>query len=146
MFMRRLGKIGQSTAEYAVVLALVVGAVVAMQIYVKRGIQGRMRNAVDHVSAAGDVGGTTLTFDAQQYEPYYMATDTVSAQAQNQNEVLGRNGQIGRSSTQASKMERASNIGWGTNTATVTATAPTKTDAQNELEPQPATPTVVKVY
>ena len=28
----------QSTAEYAIVLALVVGAVVAMQIYVKRGL------------------------------------------------------------------------------------------------------------
>jgi hypothetical protein len=54
---------GQSTAEYAIVIGLVIAAAVAMQIYVKRGIQGKVRDAVD----------TTLA--AKQYEPYYLESD-----------------------------------------------------------------------
>jgi hypothetical protein len=46
--MFRLKKQAQSTAEYAIVIALVIGAVVAMQVYVKRGLQGRMKGAVDN--------------------------------------------------------------------------------------------------
>lgn len=46
---RRRG--GQSTLEYAVVIAVVVAAAVAMQIYMKRGVQGKLRAATD------DIGG-----------------------------------------------------------------------------------------
>ncbi len=45
--MRLLKKAGQSTAEYAIVIALVVGALVVMQVYVKRGIQGRFKDTTD---------------------------------------------------------------------------------------------------
>ena len=38
----------QSTAEYVIVLGLIVAAVIAMQTYVKRGLQGRIRDAVDY--------------------------------------------------------------------------------------------------
>lgn len=38
---------GQSTAEYAIVIALVVGALVVMQVYVKRGVQGRFKDTTD---------------------------------------------------------------------------------------------------
>ena len=48
MFLKRLGKIGQSTAEYAIVFALVVGLAMAIQTYVKRGLQGRVREVVDY--------------------------------------------------------------------------------------------------
>ena len=146
MFIRRLGKIGQSTAEYAVVLALVVGAVVAMQIYVKRGLQGRLRNVVDHTGSGGVVGnaGDTLSFDAGQYEPYYLASDRQSAQAQNQNDILGRNGETGRSSTMASKMESETKMGWGGQTATAP-DDPTKQDAIDDLLVKPETPAVKRV-
>ena len=38
-------KKGQNTAEYAILIGLVVAAVIAMQTYVKRGVQGRMHDA-----------------------------------------------------------------------------------------------------
>ncbi len=44
-----LNKKGQNTAEYAILIALVVAAVVAMQTYVKRSMQAGIKFAVDKV-------------------------------------------------------------------------------------------------
>lgn len=41
---------GQSTAEYAILLAIIASALIAMQIYLKRGIQGRIRDLADQIS------------------------------------------------------------------------------------------------
>jgi len=44
----RLNKVrAQSTLEYAVVVACVVAALLGMQFYVRRGIQGKLRQAAD---------------------------------------------------------------------------------------------------
>ncbi|MFZ5800494.1 MAG: hypothetical protein ACOY3D_03830 [Candidatus Omnitrophota bacterium] len=64
----------QSTAEYAILLGLVIAAAAAMQIYVKRTLQARMRRAVQYLaSETTDTGigmaGTT------QYEPYYLRSN-----------------------------------------------------------------------
>ena len=46
----RLGKTkAQSTLEYALVIACVVAALLSMQFYLKRGMQGRLRAAGDEV-------------------------------------------------------------------------------------------------
>lgn len=58
---------GQSTAEYAIVIAIVVGALIAMQIYIKRGLQGRYHDAVKYMATDSAAIGNT-----EQYEPYYM--------------------------------------------------------------------------
>jgi len=69
---------GQSIAEYAVLLSLVIAAVVAMQVYVKRGIQAKVKTGTDAYTGAGV--GTTITVEGggqatlsklDQYEPYY---------------------------------------------------------------------------
>ena len=39
----------QTTAEYAVLIAVVVGALLTMQIYVKRGAMGRLRESADQM-------------------------------------------------------------------------------------------------
>ena len=39
----------QSTVEYAVLAAVVVGALLAMQIYIKRGAMGKMKSATDSI-------------------------------------------------------------------------------------------------
>lgn len=44
-----LNKRAQSTLEYALMIAVVVGALVAMQFYVKRGLQGRLRQSSDEI-------------------------------------------------------------------------------------------------
>lgn len=63
--MFRLKRKGQSTAEYAIVIGLVIAAAVAMQIYVKRGIQGKMKDATDYNDSSATMLVTT------QYEPDY---------------------------------------------------------------------------
>ncbi|MFQ5680495.1 MAG: hypothetical protein ACE5GG_00345 [Candidatus Omnitrophota bacterium] len=40
----------QSIAEYAVVIAVISAALLAMQTYVKRGLQGRLRNMAQQIS------------------------------------------------------------------------------------------------
>ncbi|UCB56774.1 MAG: hypothetical protein JSV30_06170 [Candidatus Omnitrophota bacterium] len=52
--MRRLNKKGQSTAEYAIVIGLIIGAVIGMQTYVKRGVQARVKDAVDGFATRAD--------------------------------------------------------------------------------------------
>lgn len=70
---------GQNTAEYAILIALVIGAIIAMQTYAQRGLQARMRGTSLYMK---DQMGTALltarganavgTLNATgQYEPYY---------------------------------------------------------------------------
>jgi hypothetical protein len=68
--LRRLKK-GQSTAEYAIVIGLVIAAVVGMQIYVKRGIQGKLKDAADY----NDPAASMLT--TRQYEPDYQTSQNM---------------------------------------------------------------------
>jgi uncharacterized protein (UPF0333 family) len=68
---------GQNTAEYAIVIALVVAAAVAMQTYVKRGMQGRVYDATnrfyDNIAQSPNWADiSTVTADAletKQFEP-----------------------------------------------------------------------------
>jgi len=75
MFLRLKNHRGQNTAEYAIVIALIIGAVIAMQIYVKRGLQAKMKDATDSITDKTTELGTT-----KQYEPYYSEQSMTSAQ------------------------------------------------------------------
>jgi len=55
----------QSTVEYGVAVAAVIIAIVVMQTYAKRGLQGRYKDLVD---------SATKKATAEQYEPYYENT------------------------------------------------------------------------
>ncbi|MBF0386480.1 MAG: hypothetical protein HQL20_01330 [Candidatus Omnitrophica bacterium] len=77
-------KKAQNTAEYAILIALVIGGVVAMQTYAQRALQARVRDtsrfmATKTSAGTGGVGGTEIGLGAQyatlQYEPYYTNTD-----------------------------------------------------------------------
>ena len=48
-FNKRRKKRGQSTLEYAILIVVVIGAFLAMQQYIKRGLQGRLKSAADDV-------------------------------------------------------------------------------------------------
>jgi Flp pilus assembly pilin Flp len=61
MFIRSK-KRAQSTLEYAVIIAVVVGALIAMQVYVKRGLQGRLRQATDDIGDQFAPGVTTTNY------------------------------------------------------------------------------------
>lgn len=87
-------KKAQNTAEYAILIALVIGAVVAMQTYAQRALQGRMRDAsLQFVDETSNLGTTA------QYEPYYLNTaaqtdtyveDVDTATAVTRSKVVGK--------------------------------------------------------
>jgi len=93
--MVRLSRKAQSTAEYVIVLGLIVAAVVAMQTYVKRGLQARMRDATDYV----DEGAGTI-FKRTQYEPYYMTSNIETTRNVAQDEALGTSGTVNKTLSQ----------------------------------------------
>lgn len=66
--MKIFNKKAQSTAEYAIVIALVLGAAIAMQIYVRRGMQGGLKFVTDKLKSSDSGAG--------QYEPYYLMSET----------------------------------------------------------------------
>lgn len=100
---------GQSTAEYAVMLGVVLTALVAMQVYIKRGAQGRVKLGVDEFTRAGTgnvgwidddavaTGDVKLSRDQAQYEPYYAESDyTVSRQSTEEEDIKLAQGKITR--------------------------------------------------
>lgn len=69
------GRKAQSTAEYAILIGLVVAVAIGMQTYFKRGIQGRVKDEADAYTVAiaadtnwGNITGTAATL-SDQYEP-----------------------------------------------------------------------------
>lgn len=86
----------QSTAEYVVVLGLIVAAVVGMQTYVKRGFQGRIKEAVDFVDNGGQTTGVVAFTRNYQYEPYYLSSNFESTQNVDTSEELLTGGAVNR--------------------------------------------------
>lgn len=94
--MGRLNRQGQSIAEYAVLFAVVIAAVVAMQTYSKRGIQARIKSGTDAlttvkttISSAGDNTLTANFVSLSQYEPYYLETFGETYQEKVEREQMG---------------------------------------------------------
>ncbi|MBI3319019.1 MAG: hypothetical protein HYZ89_00300 [Candidatus Omnitrophica bacterium] len=54
--------VAQATLEYAVVIAVIVAALLAMQIYMKRGVQGKLRDATDQVGEQYRPANTTSSY------------------------------------------------------------------------------------
>jgi len=87
---------GQNILEYSILIALVVGAAVAMQTYVKRGLQGRVKNAVDYTGSAHTIDGASLSFDGNQYEPYYASSNAQITSNSTKAQAWQNNGQVGQ--------------------------------------------------
>ena len=88
---------GQSTAEYAIIIGVIIAAVVAMQVYVKRGIQGKFKDASD-AKIAVDGGGTDYGVNSyKQYEPQYSTTtDMVSTKDVTEKATVSKGGGVKR--------------------------------------------------
>ena len=81
----------QNTAEYAILIALVIGVFSAMQIYVRRGLNARIKSGTDilpqtvlgQAQTDGDIFDTNFLgnpadADYKQYEPYYISKGAYS--------------------------------------------------------------------
>lgn len=49
MFKHLTNKKAQSTLEYAILIIIIIGALLAVQTYIKRGIQGKMKQSSDDI-------------------------------------------------------------------------------------------------
>ena len=74
MFKHFNKKKGQSTLEYAVLIVIIIAALLAMNQYIKRGLQGRLKSATDDIGDQFSPGNTnylkrtnTSAKEAQQF-------------------------------------------------------------------------------
>lgn len=51
---------GQSILEYAILLGVVIAAILIMQVFVKRGYQGGLKESADKMGEQFSAGGTTI--------------------------------------------------------------------------------------
>lgn len=62
--LRTLNKKAQSTLEYAVLFGVIVAGLIAMQVYMKRGVQGKLQDSADNIgeqySVTSTSGSTTV--------------------------------------------------------------------------------------
>ena len=74
----------QNTAEYALLIALVVAGVIAMQTYAQRAMQARIHDASTYMTTStGNIG------NSYQYEPYYLQSNYDSNSISDENKRLG---------------------------------------------------------
>lgn len=60
-YLNKRRKKGQSTLEYAILIIIIIGALLSIQVYIKRGIQGRLKGATDDIGDQFSVGNTNET-------------------------------------------------------------------------------------
>jgi hypothetical protein len=101
-------KKAQNTAEYALLIALVVAGVIAMQTYAQRALQSRVRDASLYMAQQSAAVSPT-TGVSNQYEPYYLKTNYSIDRSSNEEVFLNGNfsgkddknvrGRVGRQDT-----------------------------------------------
>ncbi|MFH0876836.1 MAG: hypothetical protein V1863_01250 [Candidatus Omnitrophota bacterium] len=97
---KMLTKRGQSTLEYAVLIVVIIAALITMQVYLKRGIQGRVRESADQIGEAYSPGAsitnriTTTWSNSTELTDAYSTTTMIHNQFQNRtgwDNVMGAN-------------------------------------------------------
>lgn len=110
--MNIFGKKGQNTAEYAIVIALVIAAALAMQTYVKRGMQGRMHDASNkfYDKVAGDANWSSIStttanaLTSKQYEPEKLESKATQETLEDyEKSEMAKGGTVTRESRQRTK-------------------------------------------
>ncbi len=59
-YLNKRRKKGQSTLEYAVLIIIIIGALLSIQVYIKRGIQGRLKGAADDIGDQFSPGNSNV--------------------------------------------------------------------------------------
>ncbi len=75
---------GQSAKEFAILVAIIAASLVAMQMYVKRGLQGRLRDLGNQISGTryeqtNTTSNTSITKNGGSTETEHLGTYTMSS-------------------------------------------------------------------
>jgi len=74
-------KRGQSTLEYAVLIVVIIGALLTIQVYIKRGVQGRLKSAADDIGdqySDGNTNAVKTTIRMSNTEETFSAGNSAS--------------------------------------------------------------------
>ena len=91
--LRRLikNKKAQNTAEYAILISLVVAGIIAIQTYAQRALQARVKDASTLLTSQGSdpatTAGTFRLLQTRQYEPYYLNSSYTVGSNEEQSET-----------------------------------------------------------
>ena len=80
-------KKGQNVAEYAILIGLVVGGIIAIQTFIKRGLNARVKGAVAYMTDSSPELGTEA-----QYEPYYSKSTYETDRSSNEEQMVTNTG------------------------------------------------------
>lgn len=67
MFKRLSQKRAQSTLEYAVLIGVITAGLIGMQVYLKRGFQGKLREGADSMGEQFSPEATTYNYTTNSY-------------------------------------------------------------------------------
>ena len=91
---------GQSVVEYAVLFSVVAAVVIGMQLYVKRGMQAKVKRVSDYLTEQESKDGHSMATKAKrytQYEPYYTAAGTIGTTSHTDaDEAMTTGGKVAR--------------------------------------------------
>ncbi|MEK7308304.1 MAG: hypothetical protein AAB089_04465 [Nitrospirota bacterium] len=81
---------GQSALEYVILIGFVVSALIAMGVYIKRGVQGRLRESTDQVG--------------EQYSAWHTSSEyTTNSHTDQRDRILGQGETVTEFSTEPGK-------------------------------------------
>lgn len=114
-------KKAQNVAEYAILIALVVGAIIAIQTFAKRALQARVRDASQYMTTTMDFDGLGgQTYNTAQYEPYYLQSESNTVKSETEmksgsatQQGLALNASTNTTGTQNAVIQPGQQIGGG---------------------------------
>ena len=77
MFARLSKKRAQTTLEYAILIGVIVAGLIAMQVYLKRGFQGKLKEGADTMGQQFSPGHTVANYKTDSFTN---STETLSNQ------------------------------------------------------------------
>lgn len=93
MFIKLQKRRAQGALEYAVLLAIIVAAIVVMQVYIKRGLMGKFKESSDDIGEQADWGHhdyNSNTVSASAVHETVVKDGTTTQDVQNQNTTRNR--------------------------------------------------------
>jgi len=101
-------KNGQSTLEYALVISVVAGGLIAMSVYMGRGAQGQLKESTDRIGSQFDSEGYSKTWVTGTY-----GTDKTETKEQRNIEGVAGKGVLATTITKGEIIKSSETEKWG---------------------------------
>lgn len=95
---------GQSTLEYGLIIAVVVAALLAINLYMKRGVQGKLKESTDQIGKQFEPGTASSSWE----------TASTGTTTTTETRAAGTTGGITSNITSTEEIERSEHEAWGT--------------------------------